>query len=143
MAAPKGVTTKTALKLERLDYETVALASLEPEQMLTTISGLENESAALKEAVAKLGAIVDDINKAHARREALDNEREKIGTDQERLRQNLNAVGKNTDLGKRYLDTLKDQEDRIAAIATEEKNLDKDIEAKKKVAEQLARSLTL
>lgn len=143
VAAPKGVTTKTALKLERMDYETVMLSSLEPEQLLTTISGLENESAALKEAVAKLGTIVDEINKANTKRETLDEEREKIGKDQERVRQNLSAVGKGTDLGKRYLDSLKDQEDRIAAIASEEKALDKEIEAKRKAAEQIAQSLTL
>lgn len=143
VAAPKTVTTKTALKLERLDHQSVTLSSMEPSEILANLSGLENENAALREAVAKLGSIVEEINNASSRTEALDAEREKIGKDQERLRQNLNAVGKGTDLSKRYLDQLKDQEDRLAAIAAEEKSLEKDTEAKRKAAEQIARALTL
>jgi hypothetical protein len=143
VAAPKGVTTKTALKLERLDYQSVTLTSMEPAEIVTNLSGLENENTAVRDAVAKLGGIVEDINKANTRTEALETESEKIGTDQERLRQNLNTVGKGTDLGKRYLDQLKAQEDRLAAIAAEEKSLEKEIEAKRKAAEELARALTL
>ncbi len=141
--APRDETTKASLRLERVDHEKIGLATLEPERMLATLRGLENETPALKEAVAKLAAIVADINKAEARREELDTERKTIAGDQERLRRNLRAVGKNTDLGRRYLDMLKAQEDRIAAIAAEDKALVKKKADKRRAAEDAARALSL
>ncbi len=141
--APRGETTKASLRLERLDHDTVSLATLEPAEMLTTLRGLENETPALKEAVAKLAALVAAINKAEARRNELDEERKTIASDQKRLRENLRAVGKGTDLGRRYLEMLKAQEDRIDAIAAEDKALEKEQTARRKAAEDAARSLSL
>jgi hypothetical protein len=141
--APRGKVTRAVLRLERLDYQTVTLVALAPEQMLATLRRLENEPPALKEAMAKLGAIVADINKAEAHRVELEGEREKIASDQERLRKNLGAVGKDTDLGRRYLEKLKGQEDRLAAIASEEETLEKEVAAKRKAAEEAARALSL
>jgi hypothetical protein len=93
--------------------------------------------------VAKLGAIVNDINKARARRAQLEAERKKIAEDQDRIRQNLGAVGQGSDLGRRYLDTLKSQEDRLAEIARLDATLENDIAARRQSAEELARTLTL
>ena len=108
---PKGKTTKASLSLERIDSETVALTSLGAEDVLARIRGLQNESAALKDTVAKLGTIVAEINKARSQRTQLDAERKKIGEDQERIRRNLQSVGQGSDLGRQYIDTLKKQEE--------------------------------
>ena len=143
MAAPKGKTTKASLTLERVELESVALADMEPEAILTAITGLENESPSLKEAVAKLGELVAQINKAEKRREDLEAERKKIDDDQGRVRQNLSSVGSSSDLGRRYLDTLKKQEDRLAAIEEADKGVEKDIAARRAAAEELARGLKL
>jgi hypothetical protein len=143
VATPKGATTKASLRMERLDHETVALSTMEPEALFTLINGLENESPALKATVTKLATIIDDITKANARHKDLEQEREKIGTDQERLRRNLSTVGQNTDLGQRYLKTMKEQEDRLAVIAELEKSLDKELEAKRNAAQQVATALVL
>jgi hypothetical protein len=141
--APKGKTTKAALYREHLDHESVTLSSLAPDRIVAAISNLENQTPALKEAIAKLGELTAGIGKANARRRALDAERKNIGEDQDRIRQNLGSTGTSSDLGRRYLDTLKSQEDRLAAIATEEKSIEQDIAAKMKEAEGVAQSLVL
>ncbi len=93
--------------------------------------------------MAKLSALVTEMNEAKAQRKKLEAESAKITQDQGRLRENLKSVGNSSDLGRRYLDTLKGQEDRLAAIATEDENLEKLIAAKEKAAQDLAQSLTL
>ena len=141
--APKGKTTKAALHREHMDYESVTLSSLAPDRIVAAISGLENQTPALKEAIAKLGELAGGIGKANAHRRALDAERKKIGEDQDRIRKNLASTGASSDLGRHYLDTLKSQEDRLAAIATEEKTIEQDIAAKMKEAEGVAQALIL
>jgi len=66
--------------------------------------------------VAKLGAVVADMNKAKSQRSQLEAERRKIAEDQDRIRRNLESAGQASDLGRRYLDMLKTQEDRLAEI---------------------------
>jgi hypothetical protein len=143
IVAPKGRTTKAALSVERTDSETVVLTSLAADDILARLRGLQNESAALKDVVAKLGTIVADINKARTRRAQLDAERKKIADDQDRIRRNLQAVGQGSDLGRQYIDTLKAQETRLADIARTDAALEDEIAAKRQSAEQLARQLTL
>jgi hypothetical protein len=143
VAAPKGQVAKATLVLERTDSQSVILTTLAAEDVLARIRGLQNESAALKDTVAKLGAIVNDITKAGAQRTQLDAERKKITDDQTRIRQNLQSVGQGSDLGRRYLDTLKSQEDRLAEITAMDGALENDIAAKRQAAEELARHLTL
>jgi hypothetical protein len=140
--AQKGQTTKATLALERIDTQTVTLSDLGPEDILARISGLQNESAALRDAVKRIGAIVADMNKARSQRSQLEAEREKIGEDRDRIRRNLESVGQSSDLGRRYLDMLKAQEDRLAEINRDDRILDKEIAARRQTAEQLARQLT-
>lgn len=142
ISAPKGQTAKASLVLERTDSETVVLTTLAPEAILARIRNLQSQSPALKDTVTKLGAIVADINRARAQRSQLDAERKKIGEDQDRIRRNLQSVGPGSDLGRQYIDTLKKQEDRLAAIESSDKSLEADINSKRQAAEQLARQLT-
>ena len=141
--APKGASTKATLTREHLDYESVTLTSLAPDGILAAISGLENQTPELKDAIARLGALTGEIAKAHAHQRQLEAERQKIASDQDRIRKNLASTGSSSDLGRRYLDTLKTQEDRLAAIGTEEKANDEDIAAKTKAAEGIAEALVL
>ncbi|MGZ9102697.1 MAG: hypothetical protein ACXW3Y_07295 [Rhodoplanes sp.] len=143
IAAPKGRTTKADLVLERTDRQTVQLADLGTEEILARIRGLDNESAALKEAVAKLAALVTEINKTKSQRAQLDAERKRIAEDQDRIRRNLQSVGAGSDLGRRYLDTLKSQEDRLADITRSDAALEDGLAAKRKSAEEVARQLAL
>lgn len=141
--APKGKAAKSKLVVERTDRRVVHLTTLAPEQILTTIQGLENETPALKSAVARLGETIGEINRARAQRGQLEAERKKIGEDQERIRRNLSSVGANSDLGRRYLESLKSQEERLAVIARSEQLLEAEIAARRTVAEEIAKGLSL
>ena len=141
--APKGRTTKSTLVLERIDHRLVRLTTLAPEQIMATIKGLENESPALKTAIARLGETIGEINRAQSQRNQLVAERKSIGEDQERIRRNLGSVGSSSDLGRRYLDTLKTQEERLSVIGRSEQALDAEIAARRNVAEEIAKGLTL
>ncbi len=141
--APKGATTKATLTREHVDDESVMLSSLAPDAILAAISGLENQTPELKDVISKLGALAGEIAKAHARKRELDAERQKIGTDQDRIRKNLASTGSSSDLGRRYLDTLRAQEDRLASIGTEEKAIGEEVAAKTKAAENIAETLVL
>lgn len=141
--APKGKMTPAKLVVDRIDHRVVQLVTLAPEQMLTTIRGLENETAALKAAVTRLGETIGEINRARAQRAQLEEERKKIGEDQERIRRNLSSVGANSDLGRRYLESLKSQEERLSVIARSDQLLEAEIAARRSVAEEIAKGLSL
>jgi Domain of unknown function (DUF4139) len=143
VAAPKGKTTTASLTLERIENASIALTTLAAEDILARVRGLQNESEAFKATVAKLSSIVNDINKAKAQRAQLDAERKKITEDQARIRENLKSVGQGNDLGKRYIDSLKSQEDRLAQIAQQDRDAEADIAAKRKSAEDVARQINL
>ncbi|MGA8770369.1 MAG: hypothetical protein WB610_08375, partial [Rhodomicrobium sp.] len=57
---------------EHTDYQMVSLTSLAPDRILATVSGLQNETGALKKAITKLSAVVGDITKANARKRELE-----------------------------------------------------------------------
>jgi hypothetical protein len=141
--APKGRTTRATLVIERTDHRFVRLTTLAPEQIMTTIKGLENETPALKSAIARLGETIGEINRAQSQRNQLEAERKRIGEDQERIRRNLGSVGSSSDLGRRYLDTLKNQEERLSVISRSEQALDAEIAARRSVAEEIAKGLSL
>jgi hypothetical protein len=141
--APKGATKKATLKLERSERRTVRLAALDATQIYATLRGLENADPALKKAISELGDIVAAINSANRERNKLESEVAEIADDQERIRKNLRAVGQGSDLGRRYLDTLRTQEERLSAIRQEQENLEAEIAAKQKEAAEVAKRLTL
>ena len=84
-----------------------------------------------------------EMTKAKSERLQLDAERKKIADDQERIRRNLQSAGQGSDLGRRYLDMLKTQEDRLAEINRADKAFETEIAAKRQAAEELARQLKL
>jgi hypothetical protein len=143
VTAPKAETTKAALRLERTDHQRIRLASMDASGIYATLSGLENANSALKKTLADLSAVVAAINNAQEQRARLENEIAGIAEDQERIRKNLQAVGQASDLGRRYLDTLRSQEDRLAAIQKEQGELEAQIAAKEKEAAEIANELKL
>ena len=94
---------------------------------------------ALQEVVRRKQA----IQKVAQDRQKLEQEIKTIDQEQSRIRQNLQSVGQGSDLGRRYLDTLKSQEDRLAEINRTEATLENEIAARRQSAEELAQHLTL
>jgi len=141
--APKGQTTTASLRLERTDTKSLRLTSLDPSRLYTTLQGLENADPALKETISELSGVVSAINKAEQERNRLQREVSNIADDQERIRKNLETVGQGSDIGRRYLDTLRSQEDRLEEIRKEMETLKAQIAANEKEATEIARTLTL
>ena len=141
--APKGQTVKAELALERIDQQVVTLTTLPAEDMLARVRGLANEGPALKEAIDRLADVVGDISKAKTQKAQIEAERKKIADDQDRIRKNLASAGSSSDLGRRYLDTLRQQEDRLADLAKTDAALDDAVAQKRRAAEDIARKLKL
>ncbi|OZC03113.1 hypothetical protein [Rubricoccus marinus] len=99
--------------------ETYALASQTPERILAlvrTTSGLSPEARRMLERAA---ALAEDVATAQRRLNALQNERGEISRDQDRIRQNLQAVDSDTDYGRRLLAKLDQQESRLEQLDRE------------------------
>ena len=141
--APKGQTTKASLVLERTDQQLIRLTTLDLTRLHATLQGIDRPSPALQDALAKLGALIADLNTAGARKDKLAAESRQISEDQDRVRRNLEATGRTSELGRRYLDTLRVQEDRLNAINTEVAKLEAEIAAKREQAAQIGKTLTL
>ncbi len=141
--AAKGETTKAEFALERTDHQTVTLTTLAAEDILVRVRGLGNEGPALREAVERLGEVVADISRAKTRKTQIEADRKKIVDDQERIRQNLASAGAASDLGRRYLDTLRRQEDKLAEFTKAGQDLDDTIAERRKAAAEIARKLKL
>lgn len=140
---PAGKPTTVELVQERTTRETIDLTTLPIDQMLVSVRGLENADPALKQAIDRLAGLTAEISKAEATREKNDLERGKISTDQERIRANLQAVGASSDLGRRYLDQMKTQENRLAELGKSDTALDELVAARQKAASDLIASLKL
>jgi len=143
IAAPKGAVAHADLVLERTDTQVLLLTSLPAENILAQVKGLENEGPVLKDAIDRLSEIVGNIVKAQSQRAQLDAERKKITEDQDRVRRNLQATGANSDLGRRYIDTLRTEEDRLGEIGRADQKLVEAIEGYRRAAEDAARKLKL
>lgn len=141
--AAKGETTKAEFALERTDQQSVVLTTLPAEDILVRVRGLGNGGPALREAVDRLGEVVGDISRAKTRKTQIEADRKKIVDDQERIRQNLASAGAASDLGRRYLDTLRRQEDKLAELAKTDQELDDTIAERRKAATEIARKLKL
>lgn len=143
VTAPPGQTTRASFVTEQTGQETVTLSDLAPEEILVQIGGLENSTPAVKETVARLSTLVATITRAQSQRDRNEEERGRILQDQERIRANLQSVGLTGDLGQRYLQSLRSQENRLAEIERQTQTLAETIATQRKACEDLIATLTL
>jgi hypothetical protein len=141
-ALPPNAATKFVVQQAQTLYQNWGLADLTEKQFAAWVSAKyldkPNEKA-LKDALAqrqKLAQIENKLNK-------LNEERGKIHTDQQRVRENLGALGDRAsekELRERFVATLGKQEDRLAAMLAEEDTLRADRDAaREKLNELLAK----
>ena len=113
---PAGKTVTVTVTTERPRQERFELVKLTPQQVEFYAAAGELP-AELRQALAKLGslrAVVAEREQAVSRFEGAQEELEK---DQQRLRDNLQAVGQGSDIGRRYMAKLSEQEDRVEKLA--------------------------
>ncbi|TBW40733.1 hypothetical protein EYW49_03110 [Siculibacillus lacustris] len=137
----KGQTAKAELAVERVDRQSVTLTSLPPDAVLAEVRGLDAATPAVKAFVARLAELSGAVARAEADRAKLAQERRTITEDQDRIRKNLQSAGAGSDLGRRFLDTLRQQEDRLAEITRDDKALVDAIAQRQKAIDELIRNL--
>ena len=122
-----------AVALERPLTETLRVAELSTDQVVAWSSApeLDQKTRAAFTEMARLRAALDQ---ARAQVERLEAERSAIFEDQTRLRENLERTPRESEIYRRYLDKLGQQETRLDALA-------KDLEAAKAAERQASDAL--
>lgn len=100
---------------ERTDKEYYAVTGYDV-GTLVAFSKDGKASAKVVEAVQKAAAMQATLNDTKRRIEQLDSERTGIDQDQNRIRQNMGSVSRDTELYKRYATKLNEQETRLEEI---------------------------
>jgi hypothetical protein len=120
---PAGKDKTLKVTLTRADTETIALVQDSPQDLDTRMAAagkdLPQETRRALEKVKQLQAAV------FAPQQEMDNiqqERQTIFSNQERIRQNLQSVSTNTPIGKRYMDQLDKEEDKLNALTKREED---------------------
>ena len=141
-ALPPNAVTKFVVQQAQTLYQNWGLSDLTEKQLAAWVSAKyldKPTEKALKDALAqrqKLAQIENKLNK-------LNEERGKIHTDQQRVRENLGALGDRAsekELRERFVATLGKQEDRLASMLAEEDTLRADRDAaREKLNELLAK----
>lgn len=115
---PAGQTVAVRAVLERPIEQRVELLTIAPNELAVFVAAPQ-----LPEGVRATLARVQELQQAVATRQAavarLEQERAGIVADQARIRENLRAVPPESDLYRRYLATLAEQENRLAALRGE------------------------
>jgi hypothetical protein len=118
-------------KLTKGGSTTVEVVTQRPRQNVVQIAGLNQQAllgyarngnipAPVRTALEKVAAMQAEVDKHDRAAKDAVQQRDSIAKDQDRLRQNLSSVPANSDLAKRYLATMKTQEDRIDQLRTAE-----------------------
>lgn len=124
LVVPAGESKTLKLTLRREDQESFMLVDMSAEDLTARISAAGRDlPSSLRRALEKAGAMRAEIFDIEQKIQALANERQNVYADQERMRENIRAVSTNSALGKRYLDKMQAQEDRLAAIDEETQTL--------------------
>lgn len=103
--------------LERVETRTLQIANLAPDRigvLLENVELDEGDRAAL-EGIAELQRRIADLDAAIADQQA---RRDDIHREQDRIRQNMGVLDRNSDLYRRYLSDLEAQEDELDVVLT-------------------------
>lgn len=93
----------------------IAVAEYDMPTLLAYASD-KKASQAVIEAAKKAAALLATMNATAARIAVLGQERQAIDTDQNRIRQNMASIGRDTEVYRRYLTKFNEQESRLEAI---------------------------
>lgn len=115
---PAGETASIEIVLERPRSERIVLSDADP----TTLAAFANEGQlppSLRAALSRGADLRRALDQANSALRTLQDRTARIVTDQGRIRQNLAAVPTNSELARRYLSTLQQQETELAALLTQ------------------------
>lgn len=142
LTVPADGKAALTVTLERPRLERVVLADLSADQLGAQLSG-RTLPPALKTALERLMALRVTLAEHQRRSAGLEKERAEITAEQERLRDNLGALPKDSDLYKRTLAKMSEQENRLDALGKELAAARRDSDAAQKAVADFARSVKL
>jgi hypothetical protein len=100
-------------------------------------------SEAVKEALREVSKRKTELGELQRQKELLDQEVATIDREQQRMRENMKSIDRNTDLYNRYVKKLTDQEDRIETIRDEARKLGTQIAESQRSLDQFLSELKL
>ncbi len=113
---PAGQQTKVELVIERPIEESITLSSANSDTIAAFARNTELDKAT-RDAFSRIVTLQNDVARHQQRLTQLDSDRKAIVADQERLRGNLASVPRDSDLYKRYLAKLEEQENALEKLA--------------------------
>ncbi|MCC5785810.1 MAG: hypothetical protein JJU33_03810 [Phycisphaerales bacterium] len=137
-----GETAELVIRHERTDQERITVATIDSPTIVT----LEREgriSGRALDALREALSLREAVGEAERLVVSLDNERREIVRDQERVRANLASVARESDLHRRYMDRLGEQETRLDEIATELTEARAEVERRKRALERFVTGLNV
>lgn len=114
MKADSEATVEVTLQRSRL--QTIQLVQMTGEQLVAYAKTGELDGK-LRQAIAKIGDLRHDIDLKQRRLDSVTQARKQIFEEQTRIRNNLSRIPSNSDLYRRYLKKLNDQEDELEDLA--------------------------
>lgn len=115
LAVKRGATEKFNVVEEDIRYQTVRLLNQNKKILLHWAKNAQLSDAARKSLLQAAG-MKQRLSDAERQLKELRSRKVAIEKGQERLRKNIETAGRNTELGKRYLKKMADQEDQIETL---------------------------
>jgi hypothetical protein len=137
-----GQTGKIDIVWERIDTQTLALAGLDLSTVLY-YAGDTRLSEQQRAAFQRVAELKQEIERLQGEINTTNAERDRLFAEQERIRQNLAAVPEGSDLQRRYLATLAEQEDRLTAIGQRLGQLQNELTTAQKALDDYVGTVTL
>lgn len=137
-----GGTGRLNVVQERTQMQMLAVADFDLTQ-LTVLSRQGKVSPKVAEAIQRAAGMQAGIADTRRRIADLDKERDDIDRDQARIRQNMGSVSRDTDIYRRYLARLSEQESRLEAIRDERARLQGELNRQQAELDAFLRDLTV
>ena len=121
--------------------ESIRLSDRGPEQILAIVQSNAGLPADVRRALQRAAESAREVNRARERLSALQQEKNEISREQERIRGNLQSVDNTTDYAQRLLRKLDDQETRLERLDGEIDEAQRDVQQRQAAFRRLVESL--
>jgi hypothetical protein len=123
-----GAEHQLTVSLERPVLEEVSIADLWTDE-LEAYASSRDLSAELRRAFERLAVMRAEVDRLRSRIDYMEGERADIYDDQARLRENLYRLSSDSDLGRRYIAKMAEQEDRLDQLEVEQDEVERALDA--------------
>jgi hypothetical protein len=126
IAARPGEPADLKIEEQNAIRENIAITNLGDEAIHFYLSA-SVVSETVKDALREVVRRKTELAELHRRKHLVDQEVAMIGQEQGRIRQNMQSIGRNSDLYNRYVTKFTEQEDQIEKLRTDGRELDQQI----------------